>query len=274
MFLKNLKTLLSEPGMGMEFASYSVSRLLHGGQPIRVLPGNVAVTGFSGFGEYHSCAEFVGPEECAFFANFPKAEGDVIDIGANLGIVSVLLSRSFPDRRIHSFEPNPHTIAALRRNLEINNCTNVTAHEAAVADRDGTVSFEAHPTNRATTSISGGTSPHALTVPCTTLDAFMEKEKLEALAFLKVDVEGYETAVFRGAARALAQRNAAMIFFEIAPALTVQAGFAADQPARMLLDAGYQLMRMRMDGSMYPAEVSEIRKIRPEASENWIALRA
>src|SRR5260221_8699759 len=201
--------------------------MVRSGGAIRTLPGNIKVTGFSGFGEYHSCADFAGRSERAFFASCPKSDGAVIDVGANLGVVSVILSRRFPDRPLHALEPNPFTIAALRNNLVVNRCENVVTHQVAAADHDGVVTFEAHPTNRATTSIAASSAPHAISVPCTTLDSLVRQQGIGSVAFLKGDVEGYETLVFAGAAELLGDRRVAIVFFGVAPPITVRSGFAA-----------------------------------------------
>jgi FkbM family methyltransferase len=268
MRLRNLAAVLKEPMLGVEYVAYSASRALHGGAAVRTLPGNIKVSGFSGFGEYHSCAGFVGAAEYSFFSNLPRIDGGVVDIGANLGIVTVILSRRFHDRPVHSIEPNPYTIDALRANVVLNGCGNVDVHQLAIAGHDGEVTFEAHPTNRATTSITTGAAEHPVTVPCATLDTFAEKSGLDRLAFLKVDVEGYETVVFEGAKKLLGRRGVATILFEVAPPLAIQAGFAADQPAAMLERFGYKLARLEPDGSLRPAVSGEAREV---ALENWVA---
>ena len=68
MFLTNLKTVLKDPALGLEYAAYNLSRLAHSGKASRTLPGDIKVTGFSGFGEYHSCGRFIGPIEYEFLS--------------------------------------------------------------------------------------------------------------------------------------------------------------------------------------------------------------
>ena len=257
--------------LGVEFLAYSVSRAVHGGKAMRTLPGNIRVTGFSGFGEYHSCAGFVGASESAFFSNLPLVEGGIVDVGANLGIVTVLLSRRFAGRPVHSIEPNPFTIDALRANVELNGCANVVVHQLAIAGHDGEVSFEAHPTNRATTSIASAPGEDRVKVPCMKVDTFAKANGMDRIAFLKVDVEGYETVVFEGAREMLGRRAIARILFEVAPPLALQAGFAADQPARMLEQFGYRLARLNADGSLREARSAQAREV---VLENWVAVPA
>jgi hypothetical protein len=63
---------------------------------------------------------FVNDQERRFFSQLPLVDGTVLDVGANLGIVSVILARRFADRVIYAFEPNPTTYAALQDNLALN----------------------------------------------------------------------------------------------------------------------------------------------------------
>lgn len=269
MHLRNIGAVLKDPRLGLEYLAYAASRAMRSGNAMRTLPGNIKVTGFSGFGEYHSCAGFVGSAEYSFFSRWPVVAGGIVDVGANLGIVTTILSRKYGDRTVHSIEPNPFTIEALRTNVKLNDCRNAVVHQLAIAGHDGEVQFEAHPTNRATTSISGGAGEHLVKVPCLTLDTFARQNGIDRLALLKVDVEGYETVVFEGAKGLLGERRAAAILFEVAPPLAIRAGFGADQPARMLEQFGYSLARLNPDGTLRKAVSAEARDV---VLENWIAL--
>jgi hypothetical protein len=142
-------------------------------------------------------------------------------------------------------------------------------HQLAIAGHDGSVKFDADPTNRATTSISAGSGAHQVEVPCLSLDTFAARNALDRIAFLKVDVEGYETVVFEGAKGLLARRAVATILFEVAPPLAIRAGFGASRPARMLEEYGYRLSRLNADGTRRPATSAEAPGV---ILENWIAV--
>jgi len=268
MRLRNIAAVLKEPALGLEYLAYCASRAAHGGRAVRTLPGNIKVTGFSGFGEYHSCKNFVGAAESAFFNNLPATEGAIVDIGANLGIVTVILARRFAGRPVHSIEANPRTIDALQANVKLNACANVVVHAIAIADHDGSVKFDADPTNRATTSISTGPGGNQGEVPCATLDTFAARNGLDRIAFLKVDVEGYETAVFEGARGLLSRKAVALILFEVAPSMAIRARFDPARPARMLEEFGYRLARLNADGTTRGARSAEAPAV---VLENWIA---
>ena len=68
----------------------------------------------------------------------------------------------------------------------------------AAADHGWSLTFEAHPKNRGTTRITTKSNQYAICVPCVALDSFARREGLASIAFLKIDVEGYEKLVLEG----------------------------------------------------------------------------
>ena len=64
---------------------------------------------------------------------------DVFDVGANVGVWTVLMSKLNPSARIHSFEPNSATFNLLEVNVKENSCGNVALINAAASDQEGTV---------------------------------------------------------------------------------------------------------------------------------------
>ena len=269
--LHNLSTLLARPTLAAEYVQYSLSRARHGGEAVRRFPADgVEVGGLNGFSEYHTCADGLDERERAFVKTYSFAEGALLDVGANLGLFSLLFARRFPKRVVYAFEPNPSTCAALRSNFARNHCAQAQAHAAAAADHDGEVSFQADPHSRATASIGGPVGSGTVTVPCVTLDGFARDRQPGPVALLKVDVEGHEARVFRGAAGLLASGDVALVYFEVCPELTRRAGFAPEDAARQLEAHGYQLHRFDARGDLAPVATSEITAVQ---LENWLALR-
>lgn len=118
--------------------------------------------------------------------------GDVfVDVGANVGAYSLrALSRGMT---VYSFEPNPENIKILKRNAEINRLPAVVL-EYALGASEGTVRMSQ---NGATSRIID----QGIEVPVRTLDGL----GYPRVDLLKVDVEGYELEVFRGAKDTLAR---------------------------------------------------------------------
>jgi FkbM family methyltransferase len=154
--------------------------------------------------------------------------GDVaFDVGANLGLYSVLLSRLCGSAgRVWAFEPVPDTYWRLRETLALNRCENVTPVQAAVCERVGSVRMNLFESEFAEWNTLGMPSmrtpdgfvisPHeSVDVVSRTLDEFCETEKITRINFLKVDVEGFEVSVFQGAESLLREHRVDYVCFEI-----------------------------------------------------------
>jgi FkbM family methyltransferase len=150
-----------------------------------------------------------------------------IDIGANAGLYSVLLSRLCgPTGRVWAFEPVVDTYWRLRETLALNRCENVVPVQSAVCDRSGSVTMNLFEPQFAEWNSLGVRSARdgkgklvsscrSVEVSAYTLDEFCERQGIRHINFLKVDVEGFELSVFKGAERLLSERRIDYICFEI-----------------------------------------------------------
>jgi FkbM family methyltransferase len=125
--------------------------------------------------------------------------GDVaLDIGANLGVITLLLSRLVgPSGRVHAFEPQPRMVELLRRSLERNERRNVMVHDVALGARDAEMALTLCEGNAGAASLVRSVGAKTLRVPVRTLPAYLVAEK--RVRFVKIDVEGYELEVLEGA---------------------------------------------------------------------------
>jgi FkbM family methyltransferase len=143
----------------------------------------------------------------ALVAEHITPDSVVWDVGANVGFYSLIASRLA--KRVVAFEPLPHNCAALNRNLALNNVSNVTLVETAIADHVGRTDLATHDEltfakidTSQDTSFQQTATPHAVvTVDVSTLDEQLELYPGPQL--LKLDVEGAEVAALRGATRLL-----------------------------------------------------------------------
>lgn len=268
--LENAKTLLSNSEVAWDYLNYWQSKVRNSGRAVRVFPDGIKVTSLSGFSEFHSCSQYVTCQEREFLQNYPLGSGDLIDIGANLGIITAILAKRFPERQVHSFEPNPSTFQSLQANIAINELTNVKAQQDAVGKHNGEVSFIADPIHRATCSLATSNTKNTVSVPCTTLDAYLKTHSIEQIAFLKIDVEGYETLVFQGAEEMLKRQQVQLIYYEVCPVLTKRAGFQPKLPTQILVNNGYQIYKLNKQGCLVPVDIELIEQVN---LENWIAIK-
>ncbi len=123
----------------------------------------------------------------------------VLDVGAHTGYYTLLASALVGgDGRVWAFEPEPRNARYLRGNVDANGRANVRVTEAAVSDESGTARFGAG-TGTGTGRL---TRDGDLEVRTLTLDGFCRRHELVPAA-VKIDVEGAEQRVLRGATHTL-----------------------------------------------------------------------
>ena len=163
-------------------------------------------------------------EALSFFNAYLKAGDRVIDVGANIGD-TVLTSSLRVGRTGHvtGIEAHPRTFSFLAENIALNEATNVALIHSAAGDQKGTVNFSDSRYDDMNQVNHGN-----LEVPVSPLDALIEST--DSIALLKIDVEGYELPVFRGARRILSQ--AECVYFEVGETMCRDFGYTP----RALLD--------------------------------------
>ena len=133
-----------------------------------------------------------------------------LDIGANVGFYSLVLSTLNPLVRITSFEPNPRNFGLLQNNAMLNGYANIRCEPIALSDSEGTARLYLSKSDMSASLVPGFDEGGALApveVRTITLDAYLAKHPTKGRVVIKVDVEGHETAFFRGAARTLSEKR-------------------------------------------------------------------
>lgn len=168
------------------------------------------------------------------------------DIGSNIGYYSLTIAQALAGQcRINAFEPNPSTFEKLSRNIQSNSMSAViNAHSVALSDRVET----GHLVNCAGNSGASHLSSLAGGVPVavTTLDAFMERSGMDRLDVVKIDVEGYEIRVLRGAQSTLSRFKPDLLIEFDAPRLRRE-GATVSNLAGELHALGYDLYQARRE---------------------------
>ena len=132
------------------------------------------------------------------------AVGDtVLDVGANIGSFSVLVSKRVGDTgKVYSFEPESENLALLKKNLEENRCQNVTAFPIGISDARGTATLHVREAPGAHSLMGGSDATSDIDVR--TLDDLAQELQWGPVAVLKIDTEGAERKILAGAEKVLA----------------------------------------------------------------------
>lgn len=162
---------------------------------------------------------------------FVKPGSTVLDIGANIGLVSLRLAKRVgPAGLVHAFEPNPAMAGHLKASLEASRVCNVRVHQLALGEKHGTMPLCIPDGNAGMASlVTDRVSGVSVDVPVVPLDDLA----LGRVDFIKMDVEGFEDSVLRGFARNLSTLPPKVILFE--------QNEERGSSIQLLIDAGYRV---------------------------------
>lgn len=190
------------------------------------------------------------------------------DIGANSGYLSLVMAKRAGTRgQVFAFEPDPLNLKALEANIQNNLCSNLTPVPKAVSDHSGTVTFAGFDYSLVGHIAHADTPDDArlFQVQSTRLDDFVFVEQHPKPNFIKIDVEGAEEHVFRGAVRVLEEAQP-VILAEIRGGETWQAIVALMQTYNYtveLLSGGWQMEKDGLGDVLFiPAGVAH-RSLQP-----------
>ena len=149
--------------------------------------------------------------------------GVLLDVGANSGMYTLLMHSLAPNARIFSFEPHPKTFRLLQERATL---PNVMLFNQAMGAKSGSMMLFDFAADDGSTQASLNRDAVALfsndivehSTQCTTFDQFIEEHGIDTVTLLKIDTEGYDLNVLKGAARAIAARRILAIQFEFIPA--------------------------------------------------------
>lgn len=169
------------------------------------------------------------------------------DVGVNYGYTSAWISRWA--ERVYTFEPNPNNAAMIREQLRIRQIQNVEHIATAISDHqgEGVLHLKSVDGHHSLGDIGASSTVGTMRVPVTTLDWFAETRGINRVSLLKIDVEGFEPEVLRGARRLLSTRAIDLILFECSPRFYRQRGLDPRAPMAVLEEYGYQTRTLHGD---------------------------
>lgn len=185
----------------------------------------------------------------------------VVDVGANMGGWAMEAARRWPSARVFAFEPSASTFKQLVERAG----SSVTCVQSAIGDTVEVARLHQVPGVSGLSSLyARDLADHSMEmsvveeVPVTTLDAFAAERGITHIDFLKIDAEGHDLAVLRGAKALIDGGLINMIQFEFGGANIDSRTYLRDFVR--LLESHYQISRMLIDG-LEPLAYSEREEI-------------
>jgi FkbM family methyltransferase len=125
---------------------------------------------------------------------------NILDIGANIGVVSVAAARGLKDGKVHAFEINPAVIPLLVQNIELNGITDkITVHPVGIAGKTESRELYFEPYHWGGARIVGGSvaaQGQPTTVQCIKFSEIFALTGFDKIDLIKMDIEGAEREVF------------------------------------------------------------------------------
>jgi len=189
-------------------------------------------------------------------------EGDTaLDIGAHAGQYALIMAaRCGRTGHVAAFEPDPHARRKLQRNIALNPDVKAPVVEAmAVSDAPGEATLYSQGGNAnsslARTGIGEQVAAHAekFTVPLVTLDDYIAERKLATPRWVKIDTEGAEIRILKGAPKLLG--SDASILCELHPYAWAEFGNSLDELREVVRRGGRRIRYLDEDDEMAPADV-------------------
>jgi FkbM family methyltransferase len=196
--------------------------------------------------------------------------GDVLDIGANIGYTAWVFSEAVSaGSKVYAFEPDGTTYAMLEELIRTKKLAKaVEPLNMAVGSEKGFLEFwhnkDHSADHRVATEEFRRVRPDAnevTRVTVTTVDDFVAERKLDRISFVKIDVQGYETAVCEGMARTLEKFPGLRVCLEFMPDAIAELGFEPSALLRFFERRGYKSYALTREALQSVGDEASIRAL-------------
>ena len=192
---------------------------------------------------------FFGFQESAHdkMINLVNPGDQILDVGGNMGLTALRLAQECgPTGHVYAFEPHPLNIGRFKENHKLNpGIKNLTLIESGVGAAAGNatlsvIDYANLGKTRILKDASNKKSLESVEIGITTIDSFVEKQKIKNVHFIKMDIEGFEYEALKGAVETL-KRWKPKLLIEVNDDFLKQNGSSASMLLSMLRELGYEL---------------------------------
>ncbi len=169
--------------------------------------------------------------------------GDVfLDIGANIGLYSLYAFKSVGNSgRVISFEPLKVNFNTLSHNVSINNARNIVLENIGISDREGEIEilYDEHEANLGMASSYLSDYSHSQKIATISIDQYMDRNPVEKVDFIKIDIEGGEYQALLGMKNTLI-KHSPILLIEINEEVLSRTPHNEKDILMFLKDLGYE----------------------------------
>ncbi|MCV0399646.1 MAG: FkbM family methyltransferase [Nitrosarchaeum sp.] len=187
------------------------------------------------------------PVETEIVKKYVKKGDVVIDIGAHIGYYTLLFSELVGEHgKVYSFEPDPENFELLKKNVDINKCSNVKLIQKAVTEKKSKIKLYLSDEDRATNRIYDAQlndTSNSIEIDATSIDEEFRDMNMK-IDFVKIDVEGSEEGVFQGMESTIENNKNIKILSEFFPHLIKKYGGSAENYLKFLLKHNFKIYKI------------------------------
>lgn len=200
-------------------------------------------------------------EICQQWLNLAGEATTIFDVGANVGIYSLLAAGKNSHATIHAFEPTPELLDTFNSNLRLNKFTNVVVNSVAVGQNRGQAFLHrcagGNNSNEGMNFVSEIAEDNSdVATEVISLDDYCREEGISRIDLMKMDIEGGEYKALLGLQNLLKEKAIGCLFMELAEWAAARSGNSTADIKRFLMDAGYQIYTMNAD-KLVPTSMQE-----------------
>jgi len=178
-----------------------------------------------------------------YFINNLKPGDTLFDIGTHIGLMSLVAARAVgPTGNVHSFEPGEKQRRLLLKNIDHNRFAQIKVNPIALSDHAGEGIFQSGPTeNLGQSKVTD--SGEGVRVQLLPLDQYVAQNNIQRIDAIKIDVEGAELRVFKGAAESIKRFKPRFIVYECVDEIAKDFGTSVAEINDYVVSLGYDLYR-------------------------------
>jgi FkbM family methyltransferase len=207
-----------------------------------VYPGSLST--FLDWNVFYFGAYCIEELECMSDAVQGIDDSVIVDIGANVGHHS--LYASTVAKVVHAFEPFPQVARNIREKIKVNGLKNLILHPVGLGDTDSELPYvQPNDCNTGTGTFVAASNNDSLYLPVRNADNYFQKNSIDKISFIKIDVEGFEGKVLQGLRKSV-ESSRPVVFFE-----WTENSIAQGLVVERLFPAGYHFFDFESDQNIF-----------------------